>query len=210
MSTQPQPTPKPDKPRVLQDGRDMFWSLAPLVLACIVLAGMVGMCAFAPGGVRPGLIPDFDADLALHADAEVLGFPVRLPAVPADWHANSGGRGSIDSGRTDPVNGQRTRAVTSTVGYLTPTGRYLAVTQSNADEDKLVGSIRSALHPTGTADVAGTSWVVYEDGGEPVWTTRLTGPGGPAQVAITGAGSDAEFRTLAEAVQSQQPLPEHR
>ncbi len=32
-------------------------------------------------------------------------------------------------------------------------------------------------------------WVVYEgdDAAEPVWTTRLTAPGGPAQIAIKGA-----------------------
>ncbi|MGB7872214.1 MAG: DUF4245 domain-containing protein, partial [Mycobacterium sp.] len=37
MTTQPQPQPtaKPAKPRLLQDGRDMFWSIAPLVVACI-------------------------------------------------------------------------------------------------------------------------------------------------------------------------------
>ncbi|MET0994220.1 MAG: DUF4245 family protein, partial [Mycobacterium sp.] len=50
MSTQPQPAPKPAKPRLLQDGRDMFWSMVPLVIACIVLAGLVGMCSFAPTG----------------------------------------------------------------------------------------------------------------------------------------------------------------
>lgn len=49
------------------------------------------------------------------------------------------------------------------------------------------------------------SWVVYQggEGVEPVWTTRLSGT---AQVAITGAGSVEEFRTLAAATQKQQPL----
>ena len=32
MTGQPQPTPKPAKPRLLQDGRDMFWSLVPIVI----------------------------------------------------------------------------------------------------------------------------------------------------------------------------------
>ena len=49
------------------------------------------------------------------------------------------------------------------------------------------------------------------DGGvEPVWTTRLNSAAGPAQIAITGAGSADEFRTLAAATQSQPPLPAHR
>ncbi|MFZ0902474.1 MAG: DUF4245 domain-containing protein, partial [Mycobacterium sp.] len=40
--------------------------------------------------------------------------------------------------------------------------------------------------------------------------TRLASPVGPAQVAITGAGSVDQFRTLAAATQSQPPLPAHR
>ncbi|WP_242657308.1 DUF4245 domain-containing protein [Mycobacterium talmoniae] len=210
MTTQPQPTPRPAKPRLLQDGRDMFWSLAPLVVACIVLAGLAGMCSFRPGGSDTGSAPTYDAAGALRADAQTLGFPIRLPRLPEGWQANSGGRGGIEDGRTDPTTHQRLRAVTSTVGYLSPTGMYVSLTQSNADEDKLVGSIHASMHPTGTVDVDGTSWIVYQGDTEPVWTTRLTGPGGPAQLAITGAGSAEQFRTLAAATQSQPPLSTER
>ncbi|BBX95382.1 hypothetical protein MLAC_06760 [Mycobacterium lacus] len=193
---------------MLQDGRDMFWSLVPLVLGCIVLAGMVGMCSFAPGGTPRGTIPSYDAAAALRADAATLGFPVRLPRLPAGWQPNSGTRGGIENGRTDSATGQRLNAATSIVGYISPTGMYLSLTQSNADEDKLVGSIHPAMYPTGTVDVAGTSWVVYEGAAaEPVWTTRLGSPVGPTQIAITGAGSIDQFRTLAAATQAQPPLP---
>ena len=44
------------------------------------------------------------------------------------------------------------------------------------------------------------------EGTEPVWTTRLGSPGGPAQVAITGAADSNDFRTLAVATQTQQPI----
>jgi hypothetical protein len=187
----------------------MFWSIVPLAVACIVLAGLVGMCTFAPGGTNRGTVPSYDAAGALRADAQTLGFPVRLPRLPAGWQPNSGTRGDIESGRTDPSTGQRLRAVTSTVGYITPAGMYLSLTQSNADEDKLVGSIHPLMYPTGTVDVDGTKWIVYEGEGstEPVWTTRLDSPAGPTQIAITGAGSVDQFRTLAAATQSQQPLP---
>jgi Protein of unknown function (DUF4245) len=209
VTTQPEPTAKPAKPRLLQDGRDMFWSIAPLVLACIVLAGIVGMCAFAPGGTKPGPVPSYDAADALRADAQTFTFPVRLPRLPAGWQANSGSRGGIADGRTDPSTRQRVRAVTSTVGYISPTGMYLSLTQSNADEAKLVGSIHTSMYPTGTVDVDATRWIVYQgdDGVEPVWTTRLDSPAGPAQLAITGAGDVDQFRTLAAATQSQPPLP---
>ncbi len=207
------PGPKPAKPRLLQDGRDMFWSLIPLVIGCILLAGMVGMCSFQPSSGNRGAIPSYDAAAALRVDAATLGFPIRLPQLPAGWQANSGRRGGIENGRTEPSTGQRSNAPTSTVGYISPTGMYLSLTQSDADEDKLVHSINPSAYPTGAVDVAGTNWVIYQGVGqsgadaEPIWTTRLTGPAGATQLAITGAGSTAQFRTLASATQSQTPLP---
>ncbi|KMV21452.1 DUF4245 domain-containing protein [Mycobacterium heckeshornense] len=211
MTTPPAPVPKTAKPRLLQDGRDMFWSIAPLAVACILLAGLVGMCTFAPGGTNRGMVPTYDAASALRADAQALGFPIRLPRLPEGWRSNSGSRGGIENGRIDPASGQPAHAATSTVGYISPTGMYLSLTQSNADEDKLVGSIHAALYPSGVVDVDGTRWVVYQgDAAEPVWTTRLESATGGTQLAITGAGSSDQFRTLAVATQSQPPLPASR
>lgn len=191
----------------------MFWSMAPLVVVCVVLAGMLGMCSFAPSGPGLGPVPDYDAPAALRADADALGIPIRVPALPEGWQANSGSRRGIEGGRTDPVTGQSVRAVSSTVGYLAPSGLYLSLTQSNADEDKLVASLGADLVPTGTEDVDGRTWVVYEGGerdgrpAEPVWTAQVRGPTGPAQLALTGAAGTDEYRTLAAATQSQSPLP---
>jgi Protein of unknown function (DUF4245) len=213
MTTEPTPVPKPAKPRLLQDGRDMFWSIAPLVIACIVLAGVLGMCSFAPNGPGKAPTPSYDAPAGLQADANDLKIAIRVPRLPDGWHSNSGSRKGIDGGRTDPSTGQQVRAVSSTVGYLTPSGMYLSLTQSDADEDRLVASINADLYPTGTQDVDGVKWVVYEGGGgdgklaEPVWTTRLNGPTGPAQIALTGAAGTDEYRMLAKATQTQSPLP---
>ena len=72
---------------------------------------------------------------------------------------------------------QPVRAKVSTVGYLTPTGMYVSLTQSNADEDKLVRWMEPSMYPSGTQDVAGVKWIVYDGGDreEPLWTTRLGG-----------------------------------
>ncbi|MGB3481063.1 MAG: DUF4245 domain-containing protein [Mycobacterium sp.] len=203
------PTLKPAKPRLLQDGRDMFWSMVPLVLGCVLLAGLLGMCSFQASGPTQGTIPTYDAVGALGSDAETLGFPIRMPALPEGWQPNSGRRDGIEGARTDPATGLATRALVSNVGYLTPGTKYMSLTQSNADEDKLVWSIAPGAHPTGTVDVGGRQWVVYEGStaedsrNEPVWTTKI----GAAQLAITGGGSPADFQTLAGATQSQSPLP---
>lgn len=191
----------------------MFWSLGPLVLGCLLIAGLVGTCSFAPGRTNRGPVPSYNAAAALRADAASLGFPIRIPQVPAGWQANSGGRGGIDGGRIDPATGARLHAATSTVGYITSTGLYMAVTQSDADEGALVNSIHSSSYASGSVEVSRTHWVVYKgvdkNGGatEPIWTARLSSPAGPSQVAITGAGAPEDYRTLAEATQSQSPLP---
>ncbi|MGH3642741.1 MAG: DUF4245 domain-containing protein [Mycobacterium sp.] len=202
------PEPKPAKSRLRQDGRDMFWSMAPLVLACIVLAGLLGMCSFAPNGPGQGPVPVYDTPAAMKADAEALKIPIRLPQLPGSWHANSGSRGSIDGGRTD-LAGKPQRAVISRVGYLAPTGMFISLMQSDADEQSLIRSIDTNLAPTGTQDVNGVKWIVYEGGEDsrPVWTARLTGPTGPAQIAVTGPAGTDEYRTLAAATESQPPLP---
>lgn len=208
MTVPGQPAPKPPKPRILQDGRDMFWSLVPLVVACVILAGLVGMCSFQPKGPAEGVTPTYDVPAAMQSDADTLDFPVRLPALPDGWQANSGGRGSIEQGRTDPKTGKSERALTSRVGYVAPSQMYVSLTQSNADEAALVAFIHREVYPTGARDVDGVNWVIYQggEGTEPVWTTRLDSPQGPAQLAITGAGTDEDFRTLAAATQSRAPL----
>lgn len=191
----------------------MFWSIAPLIVACIVLAGVLGMCSFQASGPAEGPVPTYDAPGALQADADALKIPIRVPQLPEGWQPNSGSRNGIDGGRTDPTSGESLRAVSSTVGFLAPSGMYVSLTQSNADEDKLVASMRPDMRPTGAEDVDGVTWVVYEGGdqegrpAEPLWTTRLNGPTGPAQVALTGAVTTDEFRTLAAATQTAAPLP---
>ena len=202
------PPPRPAKPRVLQDGRDMFWSLVPLVAMCILLAGLVGMCSFGGRGPSEGPAPTYNAASALKADAAAVDYPVRLPTLPDGWQANSGSRTGIDGGRTVPGSKDKQRAVATRVGYIAPSKMYVSLTQSNADETALVASIQKDVYPSGTEDVDGVTWIVYQggEGTEPVWTTRIDGPKGPTQLAITGAGSSDDFRALAIATQTQPPL----
>lgn len=187
----------------------MFWSLAPLVVACVGLAALVGTCSFQPKGPAEGAVPTYDAPAALRSDAAAMNFPIRLPAVPAGWHANSGGHGTIGEGRTDPKTRDRQSALFTRVGYLAPSKMYVSLTQSDADETALVESIHTAIYPAGVEDVGGVKWIVYQGGSddEPVWTTRLDSPAGPAQLAITGAAPSDDFRTLAASTQTQPPLP---
>lgn len=177
-----------DKPRILHNNRDMVWSLVPLVLFCVLIAGIASQCTFSPGGPTSGPIPSFDIDAALKYDAQDLPFPVRKPATPEGWTPNSGSR-SIVSGDSGGDS--------STVGFITEAGRYIQLTQSNAAETVLVpfvaGGPRTA---TGTEDVAGHSWIVYGgEGVEPIWVSDF----GDVRLLVTGSASPEAFEQLTTA-----------
>ena len=159
-----------------------------------------------------GPVPSYDAATALRADA----LDARLPhpaTAAAQRLAGQLRPPRRYPGRADrPVDRSAAARRTSIVGYISPTGLYLSLTQSNADEDKLVGSIHPSVYPTGTVDVDGDQWM------------RLSG----FRRAASRAGVDdpaqrpgrrrrrsrspvpetpTQFRTLASATQSQPPLP---
>ena len=170
----------------------MFWSIAPLVLACVVLAGVLGHVLVSGQRAWPGAGADVRRAGALQADADALKIPDPVAEAARRVAANSGSRNGIDGGRTDPASGQPARAVSSTVGIWHPSGMYISLTQSNADEDKLVGSIDADMYPTGRSGcrrrhVGGLRGRRQTDA-EPVWTTQLQRPD------RAGAGRDNGWR----------------
>lgn len=183
------------KPRILNNNRDMVWSLIPLVIACLLIAGIASQCTISPGGPTQGPIPNFDVDAALQYDARELSFPIRNPQVPEDWTPNSGSRKSVAGDQGGDV---------SNVGYISGAGRYIKLTQSNATEDVLVPFVvGEARYASGTQPLDGQEWVVYEQqGSEPVWVTDL----GDVRLLITGSGTSEEFTTLAVATTNAEPL----
>ncbi|WP_433562992.1 DUF4245 domain-containing protein [Nocardia sp. CA-151230] len=187
------------KPRSQNDYKDLIWSLAPLVLICLVIAGIASQCSFSTGGPTQGRIPNFDAKAALTDDARHLSFPIRLPALPdADpdkWTPNSGSHDTI----TGTGGGD-----TSTVGFITPQGTYMQLTQSNATVDALAKKYAPTKTGSGTQRYGDHMWNVYaEPGSESAWISDF----GDVRVLIKGAGNAAAFGTLATAMGQAQPLP---
>lgn len=163
--------------------------MIPLVLLCLIIAGIASQCSFSPGGPTAGPIPHFDVDAALKYDAREIGFPIRNPNVPEGWTPNSGSR-SVVSGDHGGDS--------STVGYITPAGRYIQLTQSNAGEDGLVGFVAGEpRRATGAEQVDGHNWVVYgQKGVEPIWISDF----GDVRLLITGSASTEEYTVLASAL----------
>ncbi|MFD4402933.1 DUF4245 domain-containing protein [Nocardia sp. NPDC058499] len=183
------------KPRIMNDYRDLVWSLIPLVLIAVVFAGLTSQCSFAANGPTQGTIPSFDAAAALRSDAQNLRFPVREPALPENWKPNSGSRDTI------PAAGGGT---VSTIGYITGAGTYMELNQSDATEEVLVDHVVGTRYATGTHETGGQKWVAYDEpDAEPAWVADF----GDSRALIRGAGDTAAFETLAAAVAAAQPLP---
>ncbi|MFC9996644.1 DUF4245 domain-containing protein [Nocardia sp. NPDC127526] len=183
------------KPRILNDWKDLLWSLLPLVLICLVIAGVASQCTFTANGPTQGQIPHLDVDKALADDAKLMPFPIRKPALAADWKPNSGKRDTITGAGGGEV---------STVGYITPQGSYMQLTQTNATEEALAKQVTGTRYATGAEQIGDRKWVVYaEPGTESAWITDF----GDVRVLIKGAGNPNAFKTLATAVGSAQPLP---
>ncbi|WP_431964640.1 DUF4245 domain-containing protein [Nocardia sp. bgisy134] len=182
------------KPRILHDYKDLFFSLIPLVLIAVVFAALASQCSFAAKGPTPGQIPHFDVNAALKTDARTLAFPIRNPSVPAEWTPNSGNRDTVTGAGGGPV---------STVGYITGQGTYMQLTQSSATEESLARFVLGSRYASGAEKIGDQKWVVYaEPTEETAWIADLGG----VRVLITGAGNKAAFETLAQAVTAAQPL----
>ena len=61
------------KPRILQGNRDMFWSVAVLMVICAAFAGLAGLCTFSPSGPEQGPVPAFDAEAFLANEPDPHG-----------------------------------------------------------------------------------------------------------------------------------------
>jgi hypothetical protein len=183
------------KPRILLNYKDLFFSLIPLVLIAVVFAGLASQCSFAGKGPTQGEIPHFDVKAALTSDAHTLAFPIRNPSVPADWTPNSGSRADIAGAGGGAV---------STVGYITHQGTYMQLTQTDATEESLARFVLGSRYASGTQQLGDQRWTVYaEPTEETAWIADL----GRTRVLIKGAGNEGAFRTLAQAVTAAQPLP---
>jgi hypothetical protein len=167
-----------------------------ILLVIAVVGGGVRSCSFSPGGpsVDPDSAPRVDAPAQLTEFAKSSVFPLRVPALPEGWRANSTDRGPVAQGGT---------AVR--VGYLAPSGRYLRLVQSDGSEEGLLATEGGPPAGTGVVEAAGLQWVVYQAAGtEPFRVT--TSPDGTRWL-VTGSAGEEDFRILAQAVVAGQVLP---
>ncbi|GAB25520.1 hypothetical protein GOPIP_085_00200 [Gordonia polyisoprenivorans NBRC 16320 = JCM 10675] len=184
------------KPRYLVSGKDMIWSIIPLLAICALVAIASGNCSVGlTGSASDDRRSPFDVQGALLSDSQTLPFPIRKPPDPAGWKPSSGSRENVAG------------HVVSNVGWITNSGSYVQLTQTDASEDELVDHLAdgsTVASGTGTREIGGQRWVTYSThDGNKFWITDL----GSVRIAVMSTGSDSGMATMAESVIEQQPLP---
>jgi hypothetical protein len=180
--------------------RDMVGAMVVLVAIIGAVMAFFGSCSFSPGGPSAGsaVVPSADASGELSRTARAVAFPVREPAVPKGWRANSASTSSVGVGASGNV--------VVRVGWVTASGAYVQLSQSGgAADDVLVDELEQKDPPSasGSVEVDGVTWTSYPARrDEPAWVTELDG----AVLLITGSAAEAEFRQLAAATQEASPL----
>ncbi|WP_158635119.1 DUF4245 domain-containing protein [Tsukamurella asaccharolytica] len=191
-----------EKPRILQNRRDMVLTMVPLLALCLI-------ALFASGNFKLGFGADpkdenvqaINPEGVYQVSADTHGFAVRMPGgagvaagVPEGWKATATRDDDVVGGKVFSVN------------YVTPEKNSLQLSQSGAPVDQVVESVYGArATPSGTVPVEGRTWDVYgpNDRNRSAWVLQLDG----VVLVVFGGGTVPRFTELAAAVQSQQPLP---
>lgn len=172
----------------------MFINVVIIVVMMLIGVGATGLCTYNPGRPENGPVQEVDARTFLGLESRATNFPIRYPDMPEGWVTNSARRTMIDQ-QPAPV-----------VGWVTPDGGFLQITQTGADMETAIAAQDSALRPNErTETVAGREVKVLtsDDAAvRPLWAVDT----GDARLVVTGAGTDEEFETLIAAALSATPI----
>lgn len=178
--------------------RDMIGAVVVLLVVTGVLVTTTRGCSFDPGGpdVSRETAPSVDVSAKLTDAAGTVTFPVRHPAVPDDWHANSSSTAAVGAGAAADV--------VVRVGWITPESRYVQLSQSGgAPADVLAAETGGTAKPTDEVTAGGLEWAVHPARRDEVAWLHTTDD---VVLLITGSGTEDDFRTLAEATATAEQL----
>lgn len=165
----------------------MMINVALIIVAMIVVIGFTGLCTFNPGAPEQGPVQEVDARSFAELEARAAGFPVRYPQMPEGWTTNSARRTMISESPA-PV-----------IGWVTPEGGYLQLTQTSAPLDEAARGIdTNPREQTGSRPIGEYTALIYSseaDDVRDVWAIDA----GDARLVLTGAASAEEFAALAAA-----------
>ena len=165
-------------------------NLALALAASLAIVLFLVLVVVRPDGAKPAAV-DFRSHAA--ALSSTAGTPLAAPNV--NWTAN----GDRLTTGTDGVKAW-------SIGFVTPSTQYIAIVQGIGANRTWVSNQIQNLPSTGVTTIAGRIWNVYDqrkasDTGNFAYALSTTL--GRDSIVLHGTASNAEFRTLAAAVDAQ-------
>lgn len=174
----------------------MIWSLLPLVVICLLFAGLAGQCSFNPGEPEMGPVRAIDVEEVLTRDAQALPFDVRVPRPLEGWTSNSHRRQDIST----------YRAIRT--GFVTPGFSYAEVIQTPAPMEELQSLNGQSRVELDRFTESGTTWVTYGSTYDDAVKVVFAADEGTVRIAVTGKAAAEQMRELAVALSGLTPVVE--
>lgn len=183
-----------EKPRIFQSGRDIFLSLASIIIVMVLAVAFTGMCTFGRDTAENAHVNEVDAAAFLDLEARSVDFPVRLPDVPADWVANSARRGWVGN------------APAPIVGWVIGKDGYVQLTQTGAPLAEAVDSADDKPRElSSTYQVGDTTVKLYTSTEADTRDLRVVDMG-EVRFLITGAATTEQFDQLISTLAKTKPI----
>jgi Protein of unknown function (DUF4245) len=190
-ATTQEPAPSPAVDRMGRfTAANMLRSLAPLVLVCLAIVGVMALRQNPEDPIR-----EVDPTSAERASAEIASYDVLVPrGLSDDWRPTSVRTNAGSASAGDPVTLQ--------IGWYTPGEEYAGYVISDDPEASALTDVLEHATADGEEQVDGATWQrLTTRRGE----TALTRNDGTATLVVTGSASDDELETLAGSLEPYAP-----
>lgn len=160
---------------------NMAKSLLPLVVIILVVVGWYRWQQDDVNPVRPIDPSSTERLAASHASYRLV-----VPSGLDEGYRTT-------SARTNAAEAGRGAAVTLQIGYVTPSGQYAGLVESDDPQDDAVTGVLADAARKGTVELDGTAWTrSTTERGETVLWQRT----GSLTVLVTGSASERELETV--------------
>ena len=172
------------KPAIFQGGRDMFISVAVIVIAMIVVVAPTGLWSYSPGEPEFEPVREVDPRAFIDNEARASAYDIYFPETPQDWVPNSARRKLID-GETSSV-----------VGWVTAERGFIQIAQTGVPLAQALQKFDSKYRPNQEArQILGREVTVKSSDDASVSRLRGVEKNGTT-LLFDGVASDDEFTTI--------------
>lgn len=185
-----------EKPRIFQNGKDIFYSLGAIVIVMIAAVAFTGMCSFGRDTAENVPVNRVDAATFLNLESRAMAFPVRYPSAIEDqgWVPNSARRMAVG---TEPA---------VAVGWVKGKDGYMQLVQTDLMPDDAAkgfdSSPRTQADTFQVDEVPVTLYTSEENDARDLRVADL----GDVRLIVSGAAQPSDFEELIRLTTQAQPI----